>query len=178
LSKKAANGLADRAAAPQETPAADLNKTRLHKIAFSTKWPPRTASVAQQPAYQSRALCGKIDIRQCSVLSVKSEIPSYSHAIFRIFLKVMLFQILFFAQYLAMEQPGTRTHIDQKNPIGAYQELAEQDKGEGCVNWIATEGKDAGGYELVGVFRINANPKTLPERNQAPKQEHQPCQAK
>ena len=38
-----------REAAPKGTPAADLNKTRLRKTTFSTKWPPQTAPIARRP---------------------------------------------------------------------------------------------------------------------------------
>ena len=36
------------------SPAADLNKTRLHKITFSAKGPPRTAPIAKNPEVQRR----------------------------------------------------------------------------------------------------------------------------
>jgi hypothetical protein len=44
--EKQPNGLADRVASPQGAPAADLNETRLRKIAFSAKWPRRAAAEA------------------------------------------------------------------------------------------------------------------------------------
>jgi hypothetical protein len=56
--------------------------------------------------------------------------------------------------------------------------LAEQDDRKCHINGIAAESKNAARDEFVGMLVIDAHPKTLPKRNQASQQQHQPCQAK
>src|SRR6266498_557800 len=90
----------------------------------------------------------------------RSEIPSYAIAILQVFLTVMLFQIFFLTQYLTVEQPDTCAHIYEKNPIGEYQELTQQDQGKCCINGIAAKSKNAARDESVGMFGINAHAKT------------------
>jgi hypothetical protein len=54
----------------------------------------------------------------------------------------------------------------------------EQDNRKGHINGIATESKNAVGYEFVGMISVNADSKALPKGNQAPHKQRQPCQAK
>ena len=80
----------------------------------------------------------------------------------------MLLQKVFLTQYLTMEQPNGCTQIDQKDPIWEVQELTKQDKRKCHINGISAESKNAGRDEAVGMVLVDANPKTLPKRNNAP----------
>ena len=79
------------------------------------------------------------------------EISSYPIAIICVFLAVMLLQIVFFTEYLAVEQSYGRGQINQKNPIREYQELAKQDEPECDVDGVAAKSKNAGRDEFVGM---------------------------
>jgi len=65
----------------------------------------------------------------------------------------MLFQIVFFAQYLAVEQPNTSTHVDQKNPVGKDQELAQQDRCKGHKDGILAMSNTGDIEEKVHPFK-------------------------
>jgi hypothetical protein len=75
---------------------------------------------------------------------------------------------MLFPQNLTVEQPYARANIDQENPIGKNQELAQQDEGECDINGITAQTKNAGRYKVVGMLGIDANTKTPPEGDQAP----------
>jgi len=66
-----------------------------------------------------------------------------------------------------VDQPTAGGQVDQHNPTGEHQELSEQHKTECHINRIATESKYARRHKLVGMIDIDANAKTLAERNQA-----------
>src|SRR5262249_27581148 len=106
-----------------------------------------------------------------------SDISSHATAILRVGLAVMLAQIFFFAQNLTVEQPGGRAQINQSYPIWEDEEFSNQDNRKGHVNGIATESKNAVGYEPIGMVSVNADSKALPKGNQAPQEQQQPCQA-
>jgi hypothetical protein len=77
-----------------------------------------------------------------------------------------------------MEQPGGRAQINQTYPIWEDEEFSNQDNRKGHINGIATESKNAVGYEPVRMVSVNADSKALPKGNQAPQKQQQPCQAK
>jgi hypothetical protein len=87
-------------------------------------------------------------------------------------------QIFFFAQDLTVEQPCGRAQINQSYPIWEDEEFAYQDHRKGHIDGIATESKNAVGYESVGMVSVNAYAKALPKGNQAPQEQQQPRQAK
>jgi hypothetical protein len=87
-------------------------------------------------------------------------------------------QIFFFAQDLTVEQPCGRDQINQTYPIWEDEEFSNQDNRKGHINGIATESKNAVGYESVGMISVNAHSKALPKGNQAPQEQQQPRQAK
>jgi hypothetical protein len=87
-------------------------------------------------------------------------------------------QIFFFAQDLTVEQPCGRDQINQTYPIWEDEEFSNQDNRKGHINGIATESKNAVGYESVGMVSVNAHSKALPKGNQAPQEQQQPRQAK
>src|SRR5215831_3036369 len=107
-----------------------------------------------------------------------SEISSNAAAILRVGLAVMLAQIFFLAQDLTVEQPCGRAQSNQSCPIREDEEFSDQDDRKGHINGIATEGKNAVGYESVGMVSVNADSKALPKGNQAPQEQQQPRQAK
>jgi hypothetical protein len=90
---------------------------------------------------------------------------------------VMRPQIFLFAQDLTVEQPRCCAEIDQKYPIRKNEKLANQYNCKCHINGIAAESKDAVRYKSVGTICVNADAKTLSERNQAPQQQRWPCQA-
>jgi hypothetical protein len=55
--------------------------------------------------------------------------------------------------------------------------LAHQDNRKCHINGIAAESKNTGRDQLAGMLHIDANTKTLPERNCAPQKQQQPHQA-
>ena len=55
---------------------------------------------------------------------VHLKIPSYSLAILRVVLAIVVPQECFFAQYLTMKQPNAGHEVDQQYPIGEHQELS------------------------------------------------------
>src|SRR5262249_40276356 len=79
-----------------------------------------------------------------------------------------------FAQHLTVEQPGGGAEIDQEEPVGEYQELAQQDGPKRHIDGIARERKDARCNEFVGVVCVDADPKTSPEGDQAEEEQQQP----
>jgi hypothetical protein len=87
-------------------------------------------------------------------------------------------QIFFFAQDLTVEQPCGRDQINQTYPIWEDEEFSNQDNRKGHINGIATESKNAVGYESVGMVSVNPHSKALPKGNQAPQEQQQPRQAK
>ena len=87
-------------------------------------------------------------------------------------------QIFFFAQDLAVEQPCGRAQINQSYPIWENEEFSYQDSRKGHISGIATESKNAVGYESVGMVSVNADSKALPKGNQAPQEQQKPRQAK
>ena len=80
-------------------------------------------------------------------------------------------QIFFFAQDLTVEQPCGRAQINQSYPIWEDEEFSYQDNRKGHINGIATESKNAVGYEFVGMVSVNADSKALPKGNQAPQEQ-------
>ena len=100
-----------------------------------------------------------------------SEISSNAAAILRVGLVVMPAQIFFFAQDLTVEQPCGRAQSNQSCPIREDEEFSDQDNRKGDINGIATEGKNAVGYESVGMVSVNADSKALPKGNQAPQEQ-------
>src|SRR5262245_8618380 len=107
-----------------------------------------------------------------------SDISSNATTILRVGLAVMPGQIFFFAQDLAVEQPCGPAQINQSYPIWEAEEFSYQDSRKGHINGIATESKNAVGYESVGMVSVNADSKALPKGNQAPQEQQQPRQAK
>src|SRR5262249_54180954 len=107
-----------------------------------------------------------------------SDISSNATAILRGRLAVMPGQIFFFAQDLTVEQECGRAQINQSYPIWEDEEFSYQDNRKGHINGIATESKNAVGYEPVGMVSVNADSKALPKGNQAPQEQQQPRQAK
>jgi hypothetical protein len=107
-----------------------------------------------------------------------SDISSNATAILRVGLAVMPTQIFFFAQDLTVEQPCGRDQINQTYPIWEDEKFSNQDNRKGHINGIATESKNAVGYESVGMVSVNAHSKALPKGNQAPQEQQQPRQAK
>jgi hypothetical protein len=87
----------------------------------------------------------------------------------------MYFQIGFFAQNLPMEQPGGCKEVNQKEPIWEYQKLANEDEGKGCIDGIAAEGKNAGGYEFIGMVFVDADTKALAKGEKTPQEERKSC---
>src|SRR5262249_6918147 len=107
-----------------------------------------------------------------------SDISSNATTILRVGLAVMPGQIFFFAQDLAVEQPYGRAQINQSYPIWEDEEFSYQYNRKGHINGIATESKNAVGYESIGMVSVNANSKALPKGNQAPQEQQKPRQAK
>src|SRR5262249_46296119 len=81
-------------------------------------------------------------------------------------------------QDLTVEQPCGRAQINQSYPIWEDEEFSNQYNRKGHINGIATESKNAVGYESVGMVSVNANSKALPKGNQAPQEQQQSRQAK
>ena len=98
--------------------------------------------------------------------SLESEIASHAVAIILVSLAVMAFQIVFFPQYLAVEQPDSCTEINQNYPIWEDEKLADRDNREGHINWIAAKSENTVDYKSIGIDRINADPKAPSERDQ------------
>ena len=67
-----------------------------------------------------------------------------------------------------MEQPDACTQIDQKDPVGEYQELPQQNGRKCYINGIAAESKNTARDQFIGMFDINANTETFSEGDQAP----------
>src|SRR5262245_20129705 len=65
-----------------------------------------------------------------------------------------------------------------KLSIWEDEEFSNQYNRKGHINGIATESKNAVGYETVGMVSVNADSKALPKGNQAPQEQQQPRQAK
>src|SRR5262249_26666738 len=107
-----------------------------------------------------------------------SDISSNATAILRVGLAVMPAQIFFFAQDLTVEQPRGRAQSNQSCPIREDEEFSGQDNRKGHINGIATESKNAIGYESIGMVSVNADSKALPKGNQAPQEQQKPRQAK
>src|SRR5262245_20721840 len=97
------------------------------------------------------------------VETVCSEIPSDATAVFGVILAVVRLQEGLLTQDLTVEQPNSDAEINQKDPVGEYQELPQQDRSKGYIDGIAAQGKDSGRDQLVGTVRVDANPKTLPK---------------
>jgi len=90
----------------------------------------------------------------------------------------MLIQIFFFAQDLTVEQPCGGAQINQTYPIWEDEEFSNQYNRKGHINGIATESKNAVGYEPIGMVSVNADSKALLKGNQAPQEQQKPRQAK
>jgi hypothetical protein len=77
----------------------------------------------------------------------------------------MRLQVFFFKQDLAMKYPRAPDDVGSKYPVWKNQELANQNNRKRHIDGIATEGKNAGGNQCIGMVSINANPEALPKRN-------------
>src|SRR5262249_39645724 len=104
-------------------------------------------------------------------LETCSDISSNATAILCGGLAVMLAQIFFFAQDLTVEKPCGRAQINQSYPIWEDEEFSDQYNRKGHINRIATESKNAVGYEPIGMVCIDADSKALPKGNQAPQEQ-------
>jgi hypothetical protein len=72
-----------------------------------------------------------------------------------------------------VEEPNSDEQIDQENPVGEKQELAQENKSESDINGITAKGEDAAGYKLVRVVSIDADTETPAKGSQAQKKQNQ-----
>jgi hypothetical protein len=106
-----------------------------------------------------------------------SHIPADPLTIIKVLLAVMRLQIIFLPQDLTVNQQRKARDIRQKYPVRKNQEFADQNEGEGDVNGITAESKDAGRDQRIGAIRVDADAEALLERDQTPQQQHQPRRA-
>jgi hypothetical protein len=67
---------------------------------------------------------------------------------------------------LTVKQPGSGGKVDHWNPVGKYQELADQDETKADINRIAAHREYARRDELIGVVDVDANAETRAEGDQ------------
>ena len=91
------------------------------------------------------------------------DISPDSSAILRIFLPILFAHKVFLPQYLTVKQPGSGDKVDQWNPVGKYQELADQDETKADINRIAAHREYARRDELIGVVDVDVNAETRAE---------------
>jgi hypothetical protein len=84
-------------------------KDRLETIFITTAQPPFLGC----PCRVDKESNGSLSCKGCRL----SKVPSYPLAILRVFPTVVLLQIVFFTDNLAVEQPYGCTEIEQKYPV-------------------------------------------------------------
>ena len=86
---------------------------------------------------------------------------------------VVLTEELFFAEDLAVDKPEGTKKIEEQQPIGEDEELAEQDDKKSKVDGVARPGEHAGGDELIRVFLINADAEAFAEGDEGEEEKEQ-----